>query len=95
MHLSPSQAKIIDYLNDGEWHCMANPSFFIKDDRKRLSELREKGYGIESKECDGRCGVQHNARLLMRRLVHSPVTKPAPKFEPRCINGVWMAVQTN
>ena len=83
MHLSPSQTKIIDYLNDGEWKCMANATFFMKDDRKRISELREKGYVIDSRECDGRCGIQHNARLFMRRLVDAPVEKkPSLVYDP-------------
>lgn len=62
------QQQILEYLSDGEWHCMANANFYMKDDRKRISELREQGHVILSQPCDGRCGVKHNSRLLMRKL---------------------------
>lgn len=62
------QQQILNYLSDGEWHCMANANFFMKDDRKRISELRDMGHVILSKPCDGRCRVKHNSRLLMRKL---------------------------
>lgn len=57
MKLSPSHKKILAYLADGDWHCMANANFFMKDDRKRISELNARGYVIEGVKCDGRCGV--------------------------------------
>lgn len=80
MKLSRQQKKIIDYLEDGEFHCMANPSFFIKDDRTRISELRRKGYEFDSRACDKRCGVQHAARLVMRRIVAVPPPSPFEVF---------------
>lgn len=72
VHLTPQQGQIIDYLNDGEWHCMANPGFYMKDDRTRISELIRKGYEIQSQPCDGRCRVDHSARIFMRKLVEAP-----------------------
>lgn len=62
------QQQILEYLSDGEWHCMTTANFYMKDDRKRISELREQGHVILSQPCDGRCGVKHNSRLLMRKL---------------------------
>lgn len=62
------QQQILNYLSDREWHCMANANFYMKDDRKRISELRDQGHIILSQPCDGRCGVKHNSRLLMRKL---------------------------
>jgi len=64
--------KIIEYLKDGDWHCFANPGFFMKDDRTRISELRKMGYTFDERLCDGRCNVSHNSKLLMRRLVSMP-----------------------
>jgi len=73
--LSPQQQLIMDYLKDGEWHCMANPGFYMKDDRKRISDLNKIGkaenFEIEGAVCDGRCGIQHQAQIKMRRLVRS------------------------
>lgn len=46
---------------------MANPGFYMKDDRKRISELNNSGYVIEGKPCDGRCQVAHSSRVFMRR----------------------------
>lgn len=69
---SPQQQKIIDYLQDGNWHCMANVDFFMKDDRKRISELNARGYEIEGTTCDGRCKINHSARIFMRRITKRP-----------------------
>jgi len=70
MRLSPNQRKIVDYLADGEWRCFATPDFFMKDDRKRISELNDAmGFVIEGMKCDGRCGIKHKSNVLMRRLV--------------------------
>ena len=73
MKLSPSQQKIIDYLENGDWHCMANANFFMKDDRKRISELNQKGYKIIGMPCDRRCGVSHASNVLMRQLIERPI----------------------
>lgn len=70
--MTNQQNQILDYLKDGDFHCMASKDFFMKDDRSRISELRRMGYTFEDKPCDGRCGVKHNARLLMRRLTGTP-----------------------
>jgi len=66
--MTPQQKQIYQYLISGEWKCMANPNFFMKDDRKRISELNQKGYNIIGKPCDGRCGIKHSSRILMRKL---------------------------
>ena len=71
--MTPQQKQIIDYLDDGEWRCFASSGFFMKDDRTRISELRRMGYAFESKPCNGRCGVRHNARLFMRRIIQKPL----------------------
>ena len=90
MRLTPQQKKVIGYLSDGDWHCMANHDFFMKDDRKRISELNNLGYKIEGKPCDGRCGIRHSARLLMRRINKKP--KPVTfSFVER--NGIMVAIQ--
>lgn len=59
--------QILNYLADGDWHCMANANFYMKDDRKRISELNRSGYQILGKPCDGRCGVKHSSRVFMRK----------------------------
>lgn len=76
--LTPQQQKIFDYLADGEWHCMAS-DFYMKDDRKRISELNSLGYTIDGMKCDGRCGKTHSSRVYMRRM-----RSEAPKavYEP-------------
>ena len=61
--------RIFEWLADGEWHCGTELSY-MKDDRKRISELRQKGYLIEGISCDGRCNTIHKSKnLKMRRLV--------------------------
>ena len=70
--LTPQQKLIVDYLADGEWHCMTNSGFFMKDDRTRISELRKKGYVFDETPCDKRCGIIHSARLVMRKILKTP-----------------------
>lgn len=70
MKLTPQQKQITDYLAGGDWKCMATPDFFIKDDRKRISELNQKGYTINGKPCDGRCGIKHSSRIYMRQMTN-------------------------
>lgn len=76
--LTPQQKKILDYLADGEWHCMANANFYMKDDRKRISELNDKGYDIQGERCKGMCGIKHSAGIYMRRLAALP---PPNKYQ--------------
>ena len=71
MELSPQQQKVVDFLADGEWHCMAD-GFFMKDDRKRISELNALKFEIIGIKCDKRCGINHSSRVQMRRLVERP-----------------------
>ena len=68
-HLSPQERKIMRYLQDHQWHCMANPGFYIKDDRRRITDLNRKGFTIQGEVCDRRCGVQHSSGIFMRRWV--------------------------
>ena len=53
-------------LNDGQWHCPTN-ELYMKDDRKRLSELNQIGFQIIGEKCN--LGHNHNSRVLMRKLV--------------------------
>src|SRR3990167_1988805 len=79
--LTPHHNQIIEYLQDGELKCMANGNFYMKDDRTRISELRDMGYVFDDDNpvyCRGECGVNHFSRLLMRRLVAEP-TIPLPE----------------
>ena len=70
IHLSPQEKKVVEYLQSGEWKCMATSAFFIKDDRARITALNRKGYTIEGELCDSRanCGIQHSSKVFMRRL---------------------------
>lgn len=65
MNFTPQQKLLLDMLADMKWHCPTN-ELFIKDDRKRFSELRQKGYVFESIPCELH---NHNSRVVMRRLV--------------------------
>ncbi len=71
MTLSPQKQTILAILRDMQWHCSSEFGY-IKDDRKRLSELNagymaEKGYEIVGKPCDGRCRKNHSSGLFMRK----------------------------
>ena len=76
--MSPQQNKLIELHEDGTWKCSTAVEY-MRDARKRYSELSKMGYVFEKLPCDGRCGHSHNSGLLMRRLVNIP----EPNLESR------------
>ena len=69
--LTPQQEKILELHRGMDWVCSTSYEF-IRDHRKRISELntgylKEKGYQLVAKPCDGRCGKSHNSAVAMRR----------------------------
>lgn len=91
MKLTPSQQKVYDHLKDGKWHCMADGKFFMKDDRKRISELVGMGFDIIGFKCDRRCGVRHSSQILMRKMkgvpegLEAPVAPNLPPKNEECV----------
>ena len=69
----------------GQWICSTNVEY-MRDHRKRYSELSKEGYVFEALPCDGRCGKNHASRVFMRRLVVNPAKYPklvaTGKFSP-------------
>lgn len=87
--LSPQKRRIIELYKDGQWHCSVEITF-IRDYRKRLSEMNHAGFVFESRICDGRCGVKHNANVHMYRLTERPVQK---KWVYELVDGVRVPKQ--
>lgn len=70
--MTSQQQQIIDILIDGRKHCFT-VELFMKDDRKRLSELRQKGYIFN--EGAGYCedpNHHHKAKVKLRQLIRAP-----------------------
>lgn len=64
------QTKILNLLEDYQWHCGNEiTQLYIKDDRKRISELNKAGYKIIGEPCNLHT---HNARVYMRKLISGP-----------------------
>lgn len=64
--------KILKLLNDKKWHCSLEiQKLYIRDDRKRISELNKSGYLIIGEPCDIHI---HDSRLFMRKLIRKPKT---------------------
>ena len=90
MNLSPQKQYLVELYQDGEWKC-STAIEFVRDFRKRFSEMRREGFSIDSKPCDGRCGVKHASTIHMYRL-DAPVEPPKPvhlvkhPFEDRLIS---------
>lgn len=64
--------QILDVLRraNGGWVCTTVfDTMFIRDHRKRVSELVQEGHKIESEQCRGECGKSHNSNIYKRRLV--------------------------
>lgn len=79
MKLSPQQQIIVDKLRCMNWVCSSEFGY-IKDDRRRITDLnrgymKDKGYQIVGKRCDGRCGKNHSSTLFMRRA--EPIKTPS------------------
>ena len=72
-------------LSDGEYHCPTN-ELFMKDDRKRFSELRRKGFEFESPLCNLH---SHTPKVVMRRVLQwpaSPITAPPSDLNPKKVS---------
>jgi hypothetical protein len=63
--------RIKKLLRDGSWVCSSEFTF-MRDFRKRLSELRAQGIEIESMPCDRHCGTNHESNIYMYRLKEKP-----------------------
>lgn len=64
--------KILNLLSDQKWHCGQEiTNLYIKDDRRRITDLKKIGYVIESQRCN-LPGHIHPSGLFMRRLVGTP-----------------------
>lgn len=62
--------KILNLLKDKKWHCSLEiQKLYIRDDRKRISELNHSGYLIEGQPCTIHI---HDSRLYMRKLFRKP-----------------------
>ena len=90
--LSPQKQKIFDLYSGKGWVC-STAIHFIRDYRKRISELNAMGFEILGMKCDRYCKVQHASNVLMRKLKRVPEgyqssknALPSPELE---INGMW------
>lgn len=71
--LSPQKQKLLELFKDAEWHCSNEITpLFIRDYRKRLSEMSREGFEFKSMRCDGRCRVNHSSNVHMYCLVGEP-----------------------
>jgi hypothetical protein len=66
-------------LKDGAWHCSNEiQALYIRDYRKRISEMNMAGYVIKSQVCD--CERPHNAGVHKYRLEGEPTPAPKPVY---------------
>ena len=75
MKLTPQQQQIVDMLADGRKHC-PTVELFMKDDRKRISELRYLGFRFN--EGAGFCEDVthgHRTKVKVRQLLSWPETQ--------------------
>ena len=72
MNLSPQKQKLYDMYKHGDWVC-STAILFIRDFRKRISEMRDMGYNFQSMRCDGRCGTKHASNVHMYKLDGEPM----------------------
>lgn len=68
---STHHKQLLELHKNGDWVCSTIIEY-MRDHRKRYSELSQKGYTFEAKPCNKQCGTQHSSRLFMRRLESKP-----------------------
>jgi len=78
-HLSPQKKYLVELYQDGEWHC-STAIEYVRDFRKRISELQREGYTFASQKCSGICGVKHSSNVHMYKLLESPAISPKPAY---------------
>ncbi len=81
---SRQQEEILKLHRGQDWVC-ATAYAFIRDHRKRISELnngylKERGYKFVGEKCDGRCGKTHSSALFMRKVVR--LDAPESQYTP-------------
>lgn len=88
MKLTPQHNLILNMLSDGAYHC-PTVELFLKDDRKRISELNHGGYLIlGDKTCDNPTH-HHVSKVKLRKLVSEPteiIRQVIPGFSPCCFS---------
>ena len=73
MKLSPQKLKLYELFKDRGWHCSVEITpLYIRDYRKRLSEMLREGFVFESATCTGVCEIKHNSNIHMYRLADEP-----------------------
>src|SRR3990167_4745808 len=66
--------KILELLNGGEWVCTSQMyALYMADPRRRLCDLRDKGYILEKRRCE--LHDYHRGGSKMWRLVSAPSTQ--------------------
>ena len=64
--------KILALLDNGQWHCTSEMyALYMADPRKRLCELKKKGYNLEKDKCH--LHNYHKGQSKMWRLVPNPL----------------------
>jgi hypothetical protein len=74
--------KILRILREakGNWVCTTVfDTEYLRDHRKRVSELVKQGHNIISEQCRGECGRSHSSNIFKRKLVEST---PTPQNTP-------------
>ena len=69
--------KILNLLDDGRWHCSSEMyAMYLADPRKRLHELKQAGYILESRWCKDHPheGLQKQWRLIATPKNYEPST---------------------
>ena len=71
------QQIILDILKDGEFHCSSEfYAQYMADPRKRLHELKTKGYELENRKCQQH--DYHTGGSKEWKLINYPTVKNGP-----------------
>lgn len=72
--------RILDVLEDGEFHCTSEfYADYMADPRRRMKDIQEKGFHLESRKC--RKHGYHAGGSKEWRLLEKPAPKKKPTYQ--------------
>ena len=80
--------QILDLLESGNWICVSDMlKLYCVDYRRRLCDLKDKGYLLESRKCQQHSyhkGISKEWRLMTKPNAHNDIIAPIKPLDECC-----------
>lgn len=75
--------RIIDVLEDGEWHCTSQfYADFMADPRRRMIDIQERGFSLESRPCRSHTFHAGGSKEWRMTALLQKTPKPVLTYDP-------------